>query len=191
MEFNVISSNKLKILMSQRECEKYGIKATDGEYEGSSVRTSLGMILSRAEQEVGFKVGTEQVLILLYPTSEGGCEIFVTKLSKLTGKERKTLIDKDSINTYSGRECVYCFDSLDNLCAAARALRSREGGWDVYLADSGEYYVTFKEHSVDGFSDFDILCEYAARKKALPPEIRGERGKILCQGNGIDIFSKL
>ena len=106
MEFYVICSTKLKITMTEEETAQYGIKATDGEYEGSSVRTSLGLILARAESEAGFKVGTEQVLIQLYPMREGGCEIFVTKLSTLSGKERKSLVGKDSLSTYSGRECV-------------------------------------------------------------------------------------
>ena len=191
MEFLVICPTKLKIVLSATEALSYGMTAKDGEYEGAGIRTSLGQILARAESEAGFKVGSEQVLVQLFPTKDSGCEIFVTKLSKLSVKERKSLATKDSLNTYAGRECVYCFDSLDNLICAARALIGREGKWDVYLANSGEYYVVFKEHSVDGFSDFDILCEYATRKKSLPPEVRGERGKLLCREKGIDVFSKL
>jgi negative regulator of genetic competence, sporulation and motility len=191
MDFNLISKTKLKIVLNKKECSEYGITSTDGEYEGAAVRTSLGHILAKAEADVGFRIGSEQVLIQLYPTLDDGCEIFVTRLSNLTDKEKKSLISKDSLSTYSGRECVYRFDSLDNLTSAARALQGREGKWDVYLADTGEYYVSFKEHSVDGFSDFDILSEYAVRKKALPPEVMVERGRMLCKGNGIEIFSKL
>ena len=159
MDFNRISDNKLKVVLTDRECREYSIKDVGGEYEGASVRSSLGAILTRAESEAGFRVGSDQLLVQLYPLVDGGCEIFVTRLSSLPQKERKLLAGRDSLTTYLGRECVFRFDSLDALTAAARALSERKGGWDVYASDSGEFYVSFREHSVDGFSDFDILSE--------------------------------
>ncbi len=190
MDFLLIGPTKLKVVINKDEAQELGIVEREGEYDNATVRVALASILKSAEECVGFTVGKEQVLVQLYPTEADGCELFVTRLFSLSDKDRKRLLSNDCLSTYTGAERLYRFDSLDSLIGAARAVFDRSGEWDVYSLD-GAYYVSFTEHSVDGFSDFCIISEYATNEKSLPLSVIAERGRLLCQKNGIAVFSSL
>ena len=191
MDFLVISETKLKITLNHEECEKYKIKASSAEHETAELRRTLSAILSEARDRVRFEMGNEKALIQLYPSRDGGCEIFLTKLTGVGERERRTISRSDNLNTYSKRRSVYEFDSLPSLTGAARAIRSKDKRCDVYLADSGHYYITVEEGDIDGFSELEILSEFAHRIPALPHEVIAERGKLLIKDRGLEVFSKL
>ena len=88
MEFLRVGESKLKVILSAEEARSYDIKSAVGEYAGAAVRRSLRRILDEAKSRVGFDIGTEKVLIQIYPLSEGGYELFVTKLGVLADKDR-------------------------------------------------------------------------------------------------------
>lgn len=192
MDFLVISETKLKITLIKEECEKYKIRASSADHETAELRRTLSQILSEAKESVKFDIGNERALIQLYPTPGGGCEIFLTKLTGVGEREKRTISRSDNINTYSKRRSVYEFDTLSSLIAAARAVRGAEGKrCDVYVSDSNHYYITVEEGDVDGFLELEILCEFAHRIPTLPPEVMAERGRMLVKDRGFEIFSKL
>ena len=192
MEFLVVSETKLKIALTGEECEKYGINTASAEREGAEIRRTLRRILNEAKDAVRFDIGAEKVLVQIYPSSGGGCEMFVTKLSALGERERRTVFKSDSLTTYSKHTSVFKFDCLDDIAAAARAVKSPTGARaDVYLADSGEYYLSVEESDVDGYGEFDCLLEFGARLPRMPVDVIAERGRLVVRGAGFEIFSQL
>ena len=191
MEFLCVGQSKLKVILTAEEARQYNIKSADGDSAGSEVRRSLRKILSEARERVGFDVGTEKVLIQLYPLEGGGYELFATKLGSLGERERRTVGACEGLTTYSGGRAVYVFPTLEAFTAAARAVGSREADCDVYLTDGGEYYISIAEHTLNGFSEFEILTEFGRRLSELPRHYLAEHARLLVERRGMEIFSKL
>ncbi len=191
MEFLRVGESKLKVILNADEAKRYDIKSADGEYAGAAVRRSLRRILDEARARVGFDIGAEKVLIQIYPLSEGGYELFATKLGILAEKDRKTVSKSEGLTTYSGGRGVYRFSSLSDLCAAMRIIGARDTDCDVYLGEDGEYYISIAEHSLNGFSEFEILTEYSTRLSGMPRHILAEHARLLVGGRGVEVFSRL
>ena len=190
MKFLLISQTKLKVTLTKEEAELLNIKLTDGEYDNKQIKQALKEVLKEAKRVADFDIGTDKVLVQLYPAGDG-CEIFITRLGILGRNERNTLERANNLTTYRKEESVYLFDSLDTLTDACRAVRERSVESDVYISDRGEYYLVVREGIISGIGDCDILAEYSSRLPALPERIKGERGKLLVKGKGIEIFSHL
>lgn len=191
MDFLCVGKSKLKVVLSADECNSYNIKSTDGEYCTGEVRLAIRRILDLAAAQTDFRVGTEKVLVQLYPLSGGGSELFITKLSSVGEKERRAISVCDSLTTYQGREAVFCFESLSRLISAVRTLGKTDTPCDVYRADSGEYYIRLTENIIDGFSEFEHFTEFGSRVSSLPIGVMGEWGRLLISGRGLSVLSKL
>lgn len=191
MEFLCVGRSKLKVVLTADECDKYNIKATDGEFCTGEIRLAIRKILDLAAEETDFRVGTEKVLVQLYPLSGGGSEVFITKLSSVGEKERRAISVSDALTTYQGRESVFCFENLHRLISAVRTLNKTDIPCDVYRADSGEYYIKLTENSIDGFSEFEHFTEFGNRVSGLPLGVMGEWGRLIVKGRGLSVFSKL
>ena len=88
MEWIRISQNKLKIMLSAQDTAHYALdcKKADGSDEGS--RAAFREILSDVQRETGFEAAEDKVYIQMYPSKEGGCELFVTKIGLLFGEDK-------------------------------------------------------------------------------------------------------
>ena len=177
--------------MSKEECEIYNLRAQDGEFDKCEVRQSLALILAEAKEQSGFHVGDEKVLIQIYPTPDGGCELFVTKLSCLGDRERKAVCSSDNLSTFETVHYIFRFECLDDLTCAARALKNKSVKCDVYLGADGAYYIEAEGHTVDGVNGLMPLYEFGTRLSELPYDVLFEHGRLLCRGDGIAVFSKL
>ncbi len=182
---------KLKIALSKEESEKYNISLTEGELDKNKIRGVISDILSEAEEGCRFEIGDEKVLIQVYPSTDGGCELFLTKLSFLGDEEKRCLLRADNISTVERASSAFRFSCLDDLLTAARVLKDRNVKSDVYLSDDGDYYIQIREHSVDGVSCAMILYEFADRIAEIPFDVKSERGHILVKDNAISVFSRL
>ena len=191
MKFLLIGQSKLKVTLSKEESEKYNIRAEERDYSGADIRKTLRKLLYEAKENIGFDIGAEKVLIQIYPTDDGGVELFATKLGMLADKDRRTVSLSDNLTTFSGARGIYCFDSLDLLCRAARVIYKEGIICDVYYGEDGEYYISIAENVLNGYSEFEILSEYGKKMPSLPKAHLSEHARLLCEGNGIEIFSRL
>ena len=180
MEFHKINATKLKVILSSAECESYDIRVTDGEYDTKEVRDALKEIISEAGRRVDFSVGSERVLIQLYPVGDGGAEMFVTKLSSVGARERETICDAANLTTYQGRESVFRFSDGNTLLSALSATSSCLGLASLYVTDDGAYYLTVDEEMIDGRSGLELLCEYGCRISQFIRRCEEERWRLVC-----------
>ena len=87
MELILISSSKLKIMLSDADMEKYDLTAETVDYDNTATRRAFWSILDDAKNETGFDAASDRLFIQMYPSKDGGCEMFVTKLGTLCGEE--------------------------------------------------------------------------------------------------------
>lgn len=186
MKFLIISDTKLKVSITREECLEYNIDTSDSDFSTNEIRLVIREILTKAEEECGFTVGKEKILVQLYPMPEGDCELFVTKLTGLSSRERGIVRDTEGLTTYQSKRGVYRFADRETLYLAARAIHREGLDCDLYRADSGEYYISIAENVTDGISEHEILIEYGERISELPLYVLGEYGTLVAKGNGIE-----
>ena len=80
MELIVISESKLKIMLTAPDMRHYELSPDCVEAGDEGMRRAIRHIFHDAREEIGFNTEGERLLVQLYTSREGGCEIFVTKL---------------------------------------------------------------------------------------------------------------
>ena len=191
MEFLCVGQTKLKVVLSKAECDAYNIKSIDSETKDKATRQSLRRILDQAQEASSFRVTNERLLVQVYPLSDGGCELFITKLSAISERERRAVKASDELLTVGSRVSVYRFSSLTELTLASRAVQDKTIPCDVYRADNGEYYISVTETAMSGISDCEVLSEFGERIRTLPISVKGERGQLIVRDTGFLVFSRL
>ncbi len=86
MELIVIDENKLKIMLTAPDMQHYELRAERMSGADAETRRAFRHIFDDAREKIGFDTEGERLLVQLYTSRGGGCEIFVTKLGTEEGK---------------------------------------------------------------------------------------------------------
>ena len=121
MEFIVINKEKLKVILTSDDMKKLNISAEELDYQKTSTKRVVWDILDRAQQSEGFDSDNSKLYIQIFPSSDGGCEMFVIKndtkhrinIRGATSKSYKTKTDsRENFGIYS----LLDFNELCELC---------------------------------------------------------------------------
>lgn len=85
MELIVINQSKLKIMLTPPDMQRYELSAEQMDCADEQTRRAFRHIFDDARDRIGFDTAGEKLLVQLYTSREGGCEIFVTKLGCTDG----------------------------------------------------------------------------------------------------------
>lgn len=85
MELIVINQSKLKIMLTPPDMQRYELCAEQMDCADEQTRRAFRHIFDDARDRIGFETAGEKLLVQLYTSREGGCEIFVTKLGEGDG----------------------------------------------------------------------------------------------------------
>ena len=80
MELIVIDETKLTIMLTAPDMQHYDLHAERMTTANAATRNAFRHIFNDARQRIGFDTSGERLLVQLYTSRGGGCEIFVTKL---------------------------------------------------------------------------------------------------------------
>ena len=80
MELIVIDETKLKIMLTAPDMRHYDLHAERMTAANAATRNAFRHIFEDARAQIGFDTTGERLLVQLYSSRGGGCEIFVTKL---------------------------------------------------------------------------------------------------------------
>lgn len=132
MELIMISTTKLKVMLSAEDMKKLDFDPCGG--GDLSGRAAFRNILREARDRCGFDAVGERVFVQYYPEKHGGCEMFVTKLSKeekntasvkeCSRAEVKNTGDRPAKGKSDGY-IIYRFDRLQGLLSFCSALKRR------------------------------------------------------------------
>ena len=189
MEYIMINDTELKIILEAEDLKEWDVSAEELDYGDPCAKQLLEDILGYAKHEMGFEPHGGRTLLRLFPSLDGGCEIFVTLLPG------EATVDADSDEP----DLAYRFERLSHLLSVCRRLL-REG----FTGDSGVWYdyadrwfLILKHYEnrakiANGTEGFDFLSEYGEEEstRALPLYL-AEYATPVCRDNAIELLGKL
>lgn len=163
MEWIRISNNKLKIMLSAEDTKRYELNCEAADIGDAMTRAAFREILSDVQHETGFDAAEDKVYIQMYPSKEGGCELFITRIGLLlsdeTDSKSKPARAQERRRRSNGCAKAFYFAELEALLSLCRRLskstqiskselwRDENGGWWLLLTHATALFPSlFKEY---------------------------------------------
>lgn len=195
MELIKISQSRLKIMLTSEDMNEFKLDfpdLTNENCQSPEARRALRCILEKAKEITGFDTGADRVFIQLYPSREGGCEMFVSKTETTAISCQAELYDNQSANTAEEKEetqCdvshkssnemlfsvseAWCFDDVEYLIEACKRLEAHRNTEERQTIHSSRAWV-------DEENRYHLIIEYRSQVKK-----EGEQGFIYLSEYGI------
>ncbi len=200
MEWIRISSNKLKIMLTAEDAARYALCPDTADYADTVTRRAFRAILTDMRGETGFDAADDKVYIQMYPSREGGCELFVTKMGIEVAPKRGTA--PATYKTPKGkaprqrRNLAFCFEGIEELLGVCRRLNAKgfHGKSDAWLDEAHRYWLLITEHGdpLTAREDYAFVPEYGEfESREVAGTLLPEHGKEICKDNAVETLGKL
>ena len=209
MEIIMISNSKLKVMLCKEDLNHFELKPEQLDYSNTETKRMFWDVLNRAKHQTGFDTDGQRVLVQLYPSKEGGCEMFVTKIGVLhqddDNKTKSFSNDKKHAGSANSRKDInmtlsysaFRFDQTEDMLEVCRRLSAIGyiGESVAYICENGKKYLLLSDIDFSEFTppdEFSFICEYGnfESSKNLVYYIT-EHGKIICDHDAVSTLSKL
>lgn len=205
MEFIRINDEKLKIMLSRDDLEEFDVRADELDYSNTETKRMFWDILGRAKRNVGFSCDGMRILVQLYSSRDGGCEMFVSKLGKKTDEyitndeyepelHCKTLYKRDGEDARKG---AFGFDLMEHLISVCRRLFDigYSGSSSAYIGDDRRFYLFLDDLDATGYfviDEYSFIAEYGTHEniEALTHYL-GEHGRMICNTDAVETLGAL
>ena len=203
MEFILISDSKLKVMLTKSDLDEFDICAEDLDYSNTETKRMFWDIIGRAKKSVGFNCDGMQVLVQLYTSRDGGCEMFVSKLGascraqedgELPEMRYKPLYKQERATYRTG---AFGFDSLEWLISVCKRLCSigYSGESSAYLGDDRRFYLFLNGLDAAGYlrvDEYSFISEYGSSENTEATiGYLYEHGKLLREKDAVEILAAL
>lgn len=207
MEFILISDSKLKIMLTKSDLDEFDIRADQLDYSNTETKRMFWDILGRAKKSVGFNCDGIRVLVQLYASRDGGCEMFVSKLCSAyeydetaDGEENEPKLHYKPLHKRSAdysKRGAFGFDSLEWLITVCRRLIDigYTGDSLAYIGDDRRFYLFLDGLDATGYlqlDEYSFINEYGTQENT--EAIFGflsEHGKPICESDAVERLSVL
>ena len=199
MELIRIDEEKLKMILTHEDLLEFEMDEEALDYANTDTKRMFWELLRRAKQSTGFDTDGHRVLVQLYPSREGGCEIFVTRLGWLPCDCDFDYNDDDKEDDMNYSECSLChrtprtsafgFDDLSALlqCCRRLLLRRYAGESSAFCSEDGRYYLFLTPPD-----DPSLLYEYGTSESGEHLlSYLGEHGITLRRGDAVSLLGNL
>lgn len=195
MELILISDSKLKIMLTRDDMQQYALNCDTIDYDNTETRRAFWNILDEAKHRTGFDAAAERVFIQLYPSKEGGCEMYVTKLGFDEGRASRALLPGGAgkRGVLRSRICAYRFARLDDLLTVCRRLCTLTAPppSTVWRDDEGDWHLILDETDTPP-APLGFLCEFGETEDAGRLSIHiAEHGICIRQGDAAEVLGRL
>ena len=179
MEFILINDNKIKVMLTEDDLREFEIETEELDYSNTDTKRMFWDVLSRAKKLTGFDTDGQRVLVQLYPSRHGGCEMFVTKIGTLCSADENCAINKrtpiisERITLDKGTDishkpnknlAAFSFESLNEAIAVCRRLSQLKYTEDssAYIGDDNRYYLILTGIDVSGYTmdKYSFISEF-------------------------------
>lgn len=208
MEYILISESKLKITLESEDLRGLECPVAELDYADPEAKRLLGDILGYAKDELGFDTAGHRVLMQLFPSKDGGCEIFVTRLGRLSEGEGESAENAHGVPSQKRerprgkRRRAFRFERLSYLVDACKRLCELcpTPSADVYVNSEKEWFLILTLSESDYAEALDMLpvnelsflCEYGTPEDARALSLYlGEYGVPVCRTNAAELLSRL
>ncbi len=166
MELIMINSEKMKIMLTREDMTYYDIKMYSLGHTGNNVREAFSRVLEDIRSETGFDTVTEKSILQVYPSRDGGCEVYVTRLS---GKGDETVPTDNKGGRDGARvsikkwleEVIFVFEDITDTIDACRLLLADGYAYESRLYEKDGRYYLFLEDDTCGINLTGELCRLA------------------------------
>lgn len=206
MEIILISETKLKVMLTSEDLQAFELETEDLDYGNTETKRMFWDILGRAKHSVGFDTDGQRVLVQLYPSRTGGCEMFITKLGALTRSKKSDATDlhtvikasKDSPSAErSVRLGAFGFESISRMLSVCRRLASigYHGNSEAYFGDDRRAYLFLSIPEATRYlplDEYSFIAEYGTHEN--PDTLRAflcEHARPICRDAAVEQLSKL
>ena len=160
MELILISKSKLKIMMSAEDMKTYNIEC-DGE---NAFGRGFRPVLEKARRDCGFECEGGRLLVQVFPSRAGGCEMFITRV---TPQNDCALPKKKEL-------CAVIFRRASEMISACALLNARGycGESRAYSLPTGECVLWLEEPDPDReLALWAAVAEYGEKCKGKDIEM--------------------
>lgn len=212
MEIITISEEKIKIMLNADDLKSFDLNASSIDYSNTETKRMFWDILSRAKRTVGFDTDGHRVLVQLYPSRCGGCEMFVTRLSELNKScdesdgdfpqiepvinrlPQKKKIRCESTEQKSG---VFAFEDMESLLSVCRRLSNigYNGESEAYFGDDKRSYLFLSDLEPCVYlplDEFSFITEYGTEEnEEATRSFVSEHASEICARHAVEVLSRL
>jgi negative regulator of genetic competence, sporulation and motility len=189
MEYLMINESKLKVLLDGSELQNRNLDAHELDYADPYAKKLFGDILCYAKDNLGFDTSGHRVLLQLFPSKDGSCELFITKLGKLEKDAEQPCIrerKKEQAPTKKRKnQKAFRFECLRDLLSVCKRLYQSEVdcSGSAYVDIDGVWYLILSlddplyddVYDVLPINDLSFIFEYG------DPENPQTLGMYLCE----------
>ena len=165
MELIMINDTKLKVMLDPSDMDDLSLN----DIHRDGTRRALTAILEAARKQCGFDTSHSRIFVQMYPCRRGGCELFVTKMSRrgetsmLRAGAERTITEYRKFEPekrYHSGHVIYAFRELGYLLSTcACLLTSGYGGISSAWHDpAGDYYLSLDRETFFAGEHFGRLC---------------------------------
>ena len=197
MELILINDKKLKIMLTPEDMKEYELDCETVDYTQTETRRAFWNILDEAKHQTGFDAASERVYIQLFPSSEGGCELFVTKITREESKSKACTCGAPQRECGAAtRRVSFCFSCQRDLLAACRRLLRRgfTGESQAMRDDSGRFWLFLFDRGSPLLAreEFSFLLEYGQMENSADAFLLLlEHGSTLCISRAVETLGVL
>ena len=202
MEYILISESKLKVICQESDLSAYGICADSLEYGDSDTRKFLEDVLDYAKQSLDFETKQHRILVQLYPSADGGCEIFIHRLGLLETplQTEESATKKVAKEVPKKKEKIFFFSTLNSMLEVCKRLSIKEFDGKssaFYLAEKGyflslELCCELEEYRIFMLDEYSFIAEYGEPESASVkiPYLK-EYAKCICPSHAVETLGKI
>lgn len=204
----MISDSKLKVMLCEEDLRQFELKADQLDYSNTDTKRMFWDVLSKAKHQTGFDTDGQRVLVQLYPSKEGGCEMFVTKIGLLCSNQPQMLSNDDkkcnkmpfcnaAPKSNTPNFNLFSFEKTEDLLNVCRRLEAIGyiGESSAYSGENGQKYLLLSDVDFDDYApldEFSFILEYARLEdKENLNYYLAEHGKAICEYDAVALLSRL
>lgn len=196
MEWIRISQNKLKIMLTAEDTRHYELNCDSTDY-AELTRTAFQEILTDVRKQTDFDASEDKIYIQMYPSKEGGCELFVTKVGLLLTEDAGTCTPtvlprkKERPRRTAELRIALRFEELESLLAICRRLRQKKeiAKSEVWQDEKGRWWLLFSAllEKKPAFA-----AEYGKEIRADSARLYlAEHGRVICHKSAIETMARM
>ena len=207
MELIRISNQRLKLMLTPTDMIHFELNTECLGESREQLHRAFRRLLEEIRQQTDFDADDSHLSVQYFPSREGGCEMFISRLGEDGGARDASLpaavSESTALRPMRGvagsfrRDCVYRFEEIDCLLKVCRRLSSIPYicSSAAYRDDRGRYFLFLSILAPSPFSlppELDFIVEYGVLENTslLRPYLL-EHATVICREGAVTQLASL
>lgn len=181
MTIEQINDHKIKVTVSERDQEEFGVTYESMNYSDANTRRLCEKIMYRAGKEIGFRTGGAKLLVEARQSGNGNVTLYLSKIEPKAEEEK----------LYSGIAVFEKMNSVIDCCHLFGPLLSSLQKSSLYQYE-GKYYLIFEivQKRKKAEMLWKTILEFGEKSKKGKGFL-AEHGECLCPNHFIEKMARM